>query len=600
MRLYSFQRQFAYVSVLVSLLLCACRHSNNKDRPASSAAYLAALKKERIAAGQDSSAVKEKVWYKNSCIYTLDIKMFKDSDGDGIGDIKGLISQLDYLQWLGADILWLPPFFPSPLQDDGYDISNFYAVDPRLGSMDDFKTLVQSVKSRGMHIIIDLVLNHTSNQHPWFQQAKQSASTYHNWYLWSKKKPANENAGMVFLGYQDGIWQYDSGAGQYYYHRFYNFEPDLNTQYPAVKNEMDKVMRFWLSTGIDGFRVDAVTYLTEKANAEKKDAEFEHDYSLLQHIRQVANSASPANIVLGEASVMVDKTEDFFGKHGEALSMIFNFYADQRIFYAMATEDISKLRETLEASAHTPLQSAWVYFLRNQDEMGMGKLSAKEKQKVFEAFAPEEFMQLYKRGIRRRLAPMLNNQQQRLRMAYSFLFSLQGVPMLRYGDELGMGDNLTLTERLAVRTPMQWNDSNSSAGFSANSKTLRPVITDSVFSYHRINVAAAMNDNHSLLHYIRSFIQLRKKYPGIAYGRQQFIDAGAASVLAVKYSWNGSQIFILHNFSGHAATATLNATEIELPLQSILPSQPTITVKNGKYNIILEPYGYRWLIIKQQ
>jgi maltose alpha-D-glucosyltransferase/alpha-amylase len=565
--------------------------------PADTAAYTKLLKQQREKGGQDAAHTDRDIWYKNNLIYTLDIKMFKDSDGDGTGDIQGLISKLDYIKSLGAGIIWLPPFFPSPLQDDGYDISDYYKVDPRIGTMDDFKELIREAAKRGMHIIIDLVLNHTAVQHTWFQQARQPGSVSHDWYIWAAKAPKNQDKGMVFIGYQDGLWAYDSIAQSSYYHRFYNFEPDLNSQNPLVKQEMEKIMRFWLATGIAGFRVDAVTYLTEKADTTTRNAEFEHDYSILKRIRDISDSVHSSNIVLGEASVNAGQTDNFFGKNGESLNMIFNFYADQWIFYALATEDTRGLQKILEASRDIPLQSSWVYFLRNQDEMGMGKLSKTEKEKVYKVFAPEKNMQLYDRGVRRRLAPMLNNNGQWLKMAYSFLFSMQGVPLIRYGDEIGMGDDLNLNERLAVRTPMQWNDS-INGGFSTNLKTLRPVISeDSIFSYRSINVARSEKDSSSLLHWIITLAQLRKNYPGIAYGNQQFIKTGNEHVLAVRYDWNGKMILIVHNFSKQQQqiTCTLDGTGY---LQNILsPSEKLIHVRRlnmADYQFSIEPYGFAW------
>jgi maltose alpha-D-glucosyltransferase/alpha-amylase len=566
-------------------------------RPDNSVAFTSLLKQQREKGRQDATHPERDVWYKNSLIYTLDIKMFKDSDGDGTGDIKGLISKLDYIRSLGTDIIWLPPFFPSPLQDDGYDISDYYKVDPRLGSMEDFKALITEAGKRGMRIMIDLVLNHTSVQHPWFQQSRQAGSGYRDWYVWSVNQPKNQNKGMVFLGYQDGTWSYDPVARANYYHRFYNYEPDLNTQNPVIKQEMDKIMRFWLATGIAGFRVDAVTYLTEKATPDKKDADFEHDYTILKRIRDLSDSVQPANIVLGEASVKAGQTGDFFGRYGESLNMVFNFYADQWIFYALATEDTRDLQKILESSRDIPLQSSWVYFLRNQDEMGMGKLNKAEKEKVYKVFAPEKNMQLYDRGVRRRLAPMMKNNQQWLKMAYSFLFSLQGVPMIRYGDEIGMGDDLNLNERMAVRTPMQWSDS-INAGFSSSTKTLRPVISqDTSFNYRMVNVARSEKDSVSLLNWIKTLVALRKKYPGIVYGNQQYIKTGNDHVLAVRYDWNDTTIVIVHNFSKGPQQVNCTLENAGQYLQHLLSPGEKIARAisgNADYQISLEPYGYKW------
>lgn len=581
--------------ILVAVILFIKKRQPGHPKPADEQGFVSALAAERQEGGQDAAHLVRDVWYKNSIIYTVDIKMFKDTDGDGIGDIKGLIQNLDYIKSLGTDIIWLPPFYPTMDNDDGYDITDYYHVDPRLGTMDDFKTLVEQAKQKGMRVIIDLVLNHTSINHPWFQESRSAQSPRHNWYIWSPEKPKSKESDLVFKGYQKEIWTYDSTAKEYYYHRFYNFEPDFNTQNPDVKNEMWHIMHFWLATGIAGFRIDAVTYLTEMANTSGKS--FDHDYTLLKQMRLMTDSVQPDNILLGEANVPSGESDKFFGKHGESLNMIFNFYADQRIFYAMATEDVTTLNKALNNSKDIPLQGDWVYFLRNQDEMGMGRFKESERQEVYRAFAPEKNMQLYDRGVRRRLAPMFGNNLQRLKMAYGFLYSLQGVPMMRYGDEIGMGDDLTLKERLAVRTPMQW-DSSTNGGFSTAAKTFRPVISSGLFGYKQVNVQRNEQDSASLLNWIKKLAAIRKANPAIAYGDWQIMDAGSKHVFAIQYNWNGSSILSVQNFSRQEQLVGIAAKKGETALQDMLNENKIVAADHGAFHLLLEPYGYRWYVVK--
>ncbi len=589
---------FFKLSCIVSYIIIFAACKSSPQKPTDDQTFWDSVKQERLLTQEDTTDIQKKVWYKNSFIYTLDVKVFKDSDGDGIGDINGLTSKLDYIKSLGTDIIWLAPFEPSPLKDDGYDMTDNYSIDPKLGTMQDFLNLVQEVKKRNMHLIIDLVFNHTSNEHPWFLKAAQGIEPWHSWYVWSKEKPKNEKEGLVFEGVQKDIWTYLPQAKAYYYHRFYDFMPDLNTQNPQVENELKNIMNFWLKTGIDGFRVDAVTYITEKADPTTKNAEFEHDYDLLKRMRKTVTAVSPNNILLGEASVSAKAHDDFFGKHGESLNMIFGFYVDQWLFYALAIEDAAPLQKMLEDDKSIPFQNAWVYFLRNQDEMGMGKLDKAEKQKVFNEFSPAKSMQLYNRGIRRRLAPMFHNELQRMKMAYSLMFSFQGIPMIRYGDEIGMGDDMNLPERFSVRTPMQWNDS-VNAGFSAAAKTFRKVIDTGAFSYHLVNVNKEEADTASLLNWIKKLVAIRKKYPAVAYGDWKIIYSGSPQVLAIRYDWNGHSILTLHNLSKDKQELKL---KVQIPSKNLIDisgKSQSLPIDGDTYKLTFPSYGYGWYEIGQ-
>jgi maltose alpha-D-glucosyltransferase / alpha-amylase len=581
--------------VVIAAFLYTFLHKKEPAEPADMQAFTTQLNEQRTKAGQPAiSNPEEALWYKNKLIYTLDVEVFKDSDGDGYGDFKGLTQKLDYIKSLGTGIIWLAPFQPTPNQDDGYDISDYYAIDPHVGTMADYKEFVQQAEQRGMRVIIDFVFNHTSIQHPWFQQSRQAASPYHNWYVWSGEKPENQDKGMVFIGPQKKIWTYDSTARSYYYHRFYNFMPDLNMQNAQVQAELEKVMRYWLQTGIDGLRVDAVTYLTEVPDTKTDGEKFEHQYELLKKMRSIAESVNKKNILLGEASVGVGQNKNFFGEYGDRLNMIFNFYADQCLFYSLATEDVKKFKDAVNDLKEIPLQNTWVYFLRNQDEMGMGKLSKEEQQKVFDAFGQDTSMQVYGRGIRRRLAPMFGNDAQRMKMGYSLMFSLPGNPMIRYGDEIGMGDDLSLPERMAMRTPMQWSDS-ANAGFSSNSKTVRPVISKGDFDYRLKNVAAQQKDTGSLLNLIIKLSNLRNTYPQIAWGSWKFIETGSPHVIGICYDWQGKSVITIHNFSKQSQAITLKSDKKNGELYSLLQADSREKKEDSNtFHFTMPSYGYNW------
>lgn len=534
----------------------------------------------------DSAAA---LWYKRSIIYTLDVEVFQDSDHDGVGDFKGLTSRLGYIDSLGVDAIWLSPFQPTPNKDDGYDVADFYTVDPRLGTPADFTAFMDAARRHNIRIIMDLVLNHTSDEHPWFQAARRDAkSPYRDWYIWSKTRPENYDQGMIFPGVQTETWRFDSIAKEYYYHRFYKFQPDLNTQLPAVQAEIRKILKTWLDRGISGFRLDAVPFFIEVTKTEG-DA-FEHRYDMLTDLRQYVDSLREDAVILGEANVMPEENKEFFGVHGERMEMMFNFYVNQRIFYALASGDAGPLRSALEATQVLPPKSAWGQFLRNHDEVDLGRLSKRERQVVYDKFGPDKSMQLYDRGIRRRLAPMLSNNRKQLELAYSVLFALPSTPVLRYGDEIGMGDDLSLPERMAVRTPMQWT-SGQNGGFTDSDLPVQPVIKDRVYGYQRINVATGQADKNSLLRWTAGMVKLRKECPEISYGHWNLVHTGAASVLGLHYHWDTRDLLILLNFSPYPQKLTLsvNTTLTDLRTGHVL------TPSDGKHAITLQPYQYQWL-----
>ena len=413
------------------------------------------------------------LWYKNAVIYCLSIATYLDTNGDGIGDFHGLMSRLDYLQGLGVTAIWLMPFQPSPGRDDGYDVADYYGVNPRYGTLGDFVEFTQGCKQRGLRVLIDLVVNHTSDQHPWFQEARRDPSSkYRDWYVWSKKKPKNAASGVVFPGVQKTTWTYDDIARAYYFHRFYDFQPDLNTANPEVQAEILKIMGFWLQLGVSGFRMDAVPFVISSKGAMVKP---EEDYEMLRTFSQFLGWREGDAIILGEANVLPDTDMHYFGSAGERVQMMFNFEVNQHLFLAMATADSRSLKRAMQWTKKRPATAQWGQFLRNHDELDLGRLKDKERDAVFAAFGPEPEMQLYDRGIRRRLAPMLEGDRRRLELAYSLMITLPGTPVIRYGDEIGMGDNLKLPERNCARTPMQWS-TEPNAGFTKSNNPVMPVI----------------------------------------------------------------------------------------------------------------------------
>jgi maltose alpha-D-glucosyltransferase/alpha-amylase len=515
-------------------------------------------------------------WYKSSIIYTLDVEVFKDSNGDGVGDFNGLISRLGYIDSLGADVIWLAPFQPTPNQDDGYDISDFYNVDPRLGTMNDFLGFMKRAKDLGIRVIIDLVVNHTSNQHPWFKDARTSPqSPYRPWYVWSKDRPANYDEGMVFPGVQKDIWSYDTLAGEYYYHRFYWFQPDLNTQHKPVWDEIKKIISFWMEKGVSGFRLDGVPFVIEVP--QKKGTRYPHQFNLLTDMRQHAESINPEAVILGEANVLPREQLNFFGNNGDGIHMMFNFFVNQHIFYSLAARSAGPLKDALNATKSKPPAAQWAQFLRNHDEVDLGRLSNKERQQVYDDMGPSKNMQLYDRGIRRRLAPMLKDDSARIRMAYSLLLSLPSTPVIRYGDETGMGDDLSLKERLSVRTPMQWDHSRN-AGFSSAQRTVRPVISQSPYDSSIVNVKDQEEDSASLLNWMRKMIALRKKSPAIALGSWEILNTGTENVLAILYRYQDDSVLVIHNFSDKPQSVKIKLPASKRALDFDLPG-----------------YGYRWI-----
>jgi maltose alpha-D-glucosyltransferase / alpha-amylase len=534
------------------------------------------------------------LWYKNAVIYCLSLATYLDTDGDGIGDFRGLMRRLDYLQGLGVTAIWLMPFQPSPGRDDGYDVADYYGVDPRYGTLGDFVEFTHGCRQRGLRVLIDLVVNHTSDQHPWFQEARRDPkSKYRDWYVWSKKKPKNAASGVVFPGVQKTTWTHDDVARAYYFHRFYDFQPDLNTANPEVQAEILKIMGFWLQLGVSGFRMDAVPFVISSKGAMVKP---EEDYEMLRTFSQFLGWREGDAIILGEANVLPDTDMHYFGSAGERVQMMFNFEVNQHLFLAMATADSSSLKRAMQWTKKRPATAQWGQFLRNHDELDLGRLKDEERNAVFAAFGPEPDMQLYDRGIRRRLAPMLEGDRRRLELAYSLMMTLPGTPVIRYGDEIGMGDNLKLPERNCARTPMQWS-TEPNAGFTKSDKPILPVIDAGPYGFEHLNVAAQRRDPESLLNWMERIIRMRKEVPEIGWGDFSFISARAKEVLIMRYEWRNNAVVIVHNLSGLPREVSFSVTNEQgeaCTLINLLSDNHSQPIEGDRHRILLEPYGYRW------
>lgn len=532
------------------------------------------------------------LWYKNAVVYCLHVGTFMDSNGDGIGDFEGLTRRLDYLAGLGVTCLWLMPFQKSPRRDDGYDISDYFQVDPCFGTLGDFVQFTHEAEQRGIRVIIDLVVNHTSNQHPWFLDARSSKrSKYRDYYVWSDRKPKDADKGMVFPGVQKTTWTFDKRAGQYYFHRFYDFQPDLATSNPAVQEEIRKIMGFWLQLGVAGFRMDAIPFIIETKGAGKTHHE---QYDMLREFREFLQWRRGDAIVLAEANVTPDKSMHYFGDDGDRLPLMFNFHVNQHIFLSIAKGDARPLAKALEATRDRPPNAQWAHFLRNHDELDLGRLEDEERELVFQQMAPDKRMQLYDRGIRRRLAPMMNGDQRRLELAYSILFSLPGTPVIRYGDELGMGDDLRLRERNCARTPMQWS-TEPHAGFSRADETVLPVIAKGPYGYEKINAAEQRRKPSSLLNWTERIIRMRKEVPELGWGDFSVLDAGHPGVLALRYDWRNNSVVTLHNLTDDAIQIRLRLGDMTgRRLVSLLDDAHSEADTRGRHEIVLEPFAYHW------
>jgi trehalose synthase len=535
------------------------------------------------------------VWWKNAVFYCLDVETFLDSDGDGCGDFPGLCERIDYLTGLGIDCLWLMPFFPSCQRDDGYDITDFYGVDARLGTHGDVLDVVRTAREGGIRVIADLVVNHSSNEHPWFKDARRGReSRFHDFYVWRDEKPEEKPGDIVFPDRENSNWAFDEEARRWYMHRFYAHQPDLNVANPEVRDEIAQTVGFWLEQGLSGFRVDAVPFLIEPPGTDESVRQDPHE--LLRDLRRFIGRRSGEAVLLGEVNLAPIQQREFFGdEDGDELQVVLSFTVNQAMFLALAREDATPLSGALRALPPIPQDCQWAHFVRNHDELTLDKLSEDERAEVFAAFGPEPEMQMYGRGLRRRLPPMLGGDQRRIRLVYALVFSLPGTPVLFYGEEIGMAENPEIEGRYAVRAPMQWSGERQ-AGFTTADAARRPMLSGGPFGYEHVNVAAQRREPDSLLNWMERLIRRRRECPELGWGEWALLDQDDPAVLAHRADWGGSTIVAVHNLAGRATEATL-ALEADGVLVDLFGTDELAL--DGTLTLPLAPYGYRWFRLRR-
>ncbi len=541
------------------------------------------------------------LWWKTAVVYCLDVETFLDWNGDGVGDFVGVSERIDYLAELGVTCLWLMPFYPTANRDDGYDITDFYGVDARLGTHGDVVELVRTAKDRGMRVIVDLVVNHTSDRHPWFKAARSSKdSPFRDFYVWRSEPPQQDTSDeVVFPDQETSIWELDERTGEYYLHRFYKHQPDLNVANPRVRDEIAKMMGFWLELGISGFRVDAVPFfLGLEGVPEDKAEEFADPHEYLAALRSFLGRRTGDGILLGEVNLPYAQQKKFFGgRDGDELTMQFDFIGMQATYLALARQDARPLVSALERRPRIARTCQWATFLRNHDELTLDKLRDAERQEVFDAFGPDPSMQLFGRGLRRRLPPMLDGDPRRLRMAYSLMFSLPGTPALFYGEEIGMGENLDIEGRLAVRTPMQWSSGRNGGFSTAAPSRLRRPVTGGSYAPEHVNVADQRADPDSLLNFIALLIRRYRESPELGWSEFRALEHPHRNVLAHEARWEDRRLVAVHNLSSERCSVPLEIPECEpdCTLVDLLLEGVTPLDEQGRVELALEGYGYRWL-----
>ncbi|MGJ9414169.1 maltose alpha-D-glucosyltransferase [Aeromicrobium sp. CF4.19] len=504
-------------------------------------------------------------WFKRAVFYEALVRSFQDSDGDGVGDLRGLTARLDHLQWLGVDCLWLPPFFPSPLRDGGYDVADHTDVAPELGSIDDFVALLEQAHARGIRVIIDVVMNHTSDAHPWFQASRRDPDgPYGDFYVWSDTDRGHRDARIIFVDSEPSNWTWDAQRGQYFWHRFYSHQPDLNFDHPGVREAMLQVLDFWLELGVDGFRLDAVPYLYEREGTDGENLPETHAF--LKAIRAHVDARYPGRVLLAEANQWPADVVDYFGDPsvgGDECHMCFHFPVMPRIFMAVRRESRYPISEIMARTPAIPDGCQWGIFLRNHDELTLEMVTDDDRDYMWSEYAADPRMKA-NIGIRRRLAPLLDNASDQMELFTALLLSLPGSPVLYYGDEIGMGDNIWLGDRDGVRTPMQWSPDRN-AGFSTATpgRLALPVVQDPVFGYQAVNVEAQMTDRSSLLHWTRRMLMIRRQHP--AFGLGDFRDLGGSnpSVLTFVRQHGDDTMLCVNNLSRFAQPVELDLSAWE-------------------------------------
>ncbi|MFC1960076.1 maltose alpha-D-glucosyltransferase [Chloroflexota bacterium] len=532
-------------------------------------------------------------WHMNAVFYELYPRAFADGNGDGWGDFAGMLQHLDYLEWLGVDCIWITPFYPSPLEDDGYDISSFYGIHPNYGTIEEFRLVIDEIHRRGMRIIPDLVVNHTSDQHPWFQMARQSKdSPLRDYYVWSDTPDKYQDARIIFLDTEESNWTYDPVSQQYYWHRFFSSQPDLNYDNPKVQQAMLDIIKYWLDLGIDGFRVDAVPYLFEREGTNCENLPETHAF--LKEVRRFMNAHYPDAVLLAEANQWPVDTLPYFGD-GDESQMNFHFPLMPRLYMALARQDRSSVVDILAETPALPESCQWGTFLRNHDELTLEMVTPEEREFMWDTYAPDPRMRC-NLGIRRRLAPLMDNDPRKILLLYSMLFTLPGTPVLYYGDQIGMGDNIHLRDRNGVRTPMQW-DSSPNAGFSTApaDQLYAPVITDAVYDYKSVNVATQRDDPDSLLNRIRHMVQTFKQQPALIDGELAWLHETPLSTMAFTRTTTTETLLVLHNLTDETIVIDVGRFAGAQALDVLTNEALTLT-----NSITLDAYGFRWINLRTE
>ncbi len=546
-----------------------------------------------------------RLWYRDAVFYEIPVKSFYDSNNDGIGDFRGLTEKLDYLWWLGIDCVWLLPFYKSPLRDDGYDISDYYSIQPEYGTLEDFDDFLEQAHRRGIRVIADLVLNHVSDQHPWFQEARNPSSPKHDWFVWSDTDKKYSQARIIFIDTEKSNWTWDPVAKQYYWHRFYSHQPDLNYDNPEVREEMKNVVRFWLRRGLDGFRCDAVPFLFEREGTNCESLPETHAY--FKELRRMVDKEFPGAILLAEANQWPTEAKAYFGNGNDEFHMAFNFPLMPRMFIALAKEDRTPIVDIVKQVIPIPENCDWGTFLRNHDELTLEMVTDEERDIMYHEYAKHPKMRL-NLGIRRRLAPLVDDDQNTIRLLHALLFSLPGSPFLYYGDEIAMGDNIYLGDRNGVRTPMQWSPDRN-AGFSKcdPEQLYAPVITNPLYHYESRNVETQSRLGSSLLNWLRDIIKVRKKYSEIlGRGEIRFIDHPNHKVFAYLRTYRGRTMLCVNNLSKKPTAAELDLREfsgwtpieaqtgVAFPKIGELPYFFTLTAHAFFWFKLEPPEGEKW------
>lgn len=536
----------------------------------------------------------EEPWYRDAIIYAIDVEKFADSDGDGIGDFGGLLEHIDYLDELGVTCVWLLPFYVSPRRDNGYDVADHYRVDPRLGRISDFHLFLRAAGERGIRVMIDIVMDHTSDEHPWFEAARRDRqSRYRNYYTWVDIPPKGGlGHGSAFPGEEYSLWKYDEVAGQYYYHPFYRFQPQLNMSVGEVRLELMRVIDYWMAFGVSGFRLDAVPLmlgLDGPAVNRPKDP-----HGILQEARALCEERTNTIALMGEVDLEAGRLLGFFGE-GDELNALLNFMLNNYLFLAFALEKAAPVLRGLRLLPLPPQGCQWVNFLRNLDELNIQWLPEEDRHFVWDTYAPDPDMRIYGRGIRRRLAPMIGNEE-KLKLAFSLLMALPGTPMFVYGDEIGLGERLDLRGRDAARTPMQWTGGRNAGFSSTRGELVRPVVDEGAFAYQKVNVEREQKDRDSLLNHVKRLIKARLSCPEIGRGNWHTLPTDSEAVLAYQCTWRNGLVVLLHNLGRQEATQIVDLQDHRgETIDLIVGKDPSLEeLAKRRYRVTLPPYGYAW------